>query len=61
MNRRVHIEFRGIADTIIRKGDRLAYQDSGRIRPFRLNIDKFDKYAGMAIESAEPGEMVRYI
>lgn len=37
MNRRVHIEFRGIADTIIRKGDRLAYQDSGRIRPFRLN------------------------
>lgn len=33
MNRRVHIEFRGIADTIIRKGDRLSYQDSGRIRP----------------------------
>lgn len=55
------IQYRGIAGVIIRYGQRLRKALDGRLIAFDVETDALDDYAGMAIENADPGKMVRYI
>lgn len=53
-------QYRGLSGAHILYGQRLKKKE-GKLYAFDIERDSLDEYAGMAIESARPGEQVRYI